>query len=767
MAGLAALPLCAALAAVFALALYPMWDFDVWLHLACGRALAEAGGIPSGDPFCFDSPAATWDSHEWLSQLVLYGLDRILGTAGLTVVKALGAAALAWLIFARGRLSNARDAWVPAAITVWAALAMRWFLTERPQMATYLLLAAELLVLERGKRLWPLVPMTFLWANLHGGASPLGPGVIALWAFGRALEASGNRDRRLLAMRHVPVCLASLAVICLNPSGPSLLAYPIRTMTDSFYLRSVREWTPPTPGELPVFFAFAALAAIILGLTIRRLSRPEILTIGVFALMAGTSRRHIPLFCIAAAPPLARGAADMIASLRIRPAFVTVTAIVLALLPPALGAVTGEALRLGVKREYYPAGALPALTAADAAIPVAGKAPQQDEIRLFSLHRWGGYLTWNLPGRWKTFIDQRQLVHGSERFRDYHRVLHDLDGGIESWRRIRADFAVLDYGSGLGNRLARGKEYALIHWDDTGLVYARRASRAGFLIRDREYRTLNPEREYVSPTPSALAEARRAALESPESARPLTVLASLLLARREPDRARKAADEALARAPRAAPVLLVAAQAALACGDLRAAESFIIGASRAGSPPAGIELARARLEFARQRQEEGRRRLLRAIRMGEENARRNGHPSPELGEARLLAGEKLAAIGKKNAAADRLRQAGNVFFEIGRHESARACYRRGLELAPRDVRLLHNLGTVLIATGRSREALAPLGRALELAPRHAEIRVTRGVAYYKLGMTALARREWERALILKPGHAGASSYLRALDGQVK
>src|SRR5579871_4035641 len=63
-----------ALMAVFALALKPVVDNDLFWHLATGRFIWATGHIPLVDPFSWTVPGRRWIAHEWLTELWLYPL---------------------------------------------------------------------------------------------------------------------------------------------------------------------------------------------------------------------------------------------------------------------------------------------------------------------------------------------------------------------------------------------------------------------------------------------------------------------------------------------------------------------------------------------------------------------------------------------------------------------------------------------------------------------------------------------------------------------
>jgi hypothetical protein len=68
----------------------PLSDLDVWWHLKTGELIAAGGGaIPKVNLYSFTAPLSPWVTHEWLSQVVLYGIFSLFGWNGLLFFRSL------------------------------------------------------------------------------------------------------------------------------------------------------------------------------------------------------------------------------------------------------------------------------------------------------------------------------------------------------------------------------------------------------------------------------------------------------------------------------------------------------------------------------------------------------------------------------------------------------------------------------------------------------------------------------------------------------
>ena len=90
------------------LALFPVRNSDIWLHLATGRALANGQTAFAAPLFSYNTANAQWINHSWLFDVFLYGLYQNLGGPVLIVLKALLLMGLAVLMMG---MRGAREDW--------------------------------------------------------------------------------------------------------------------------------------------------------------------------------------------------------------------------------------------------------------------------------------------------------------------------------------------------------------------------------------------------------------------------------------------------------------------------------------------------------------------------------------------------------------------------------------------------------------------------------------------------------------------------------
>jgi hypothetical protein len=74
------------LIAIFTMTVREISDPDFWWHLRAGQYMVENATIPHTDPFSFTAQGQEWITHEWLSEVFMFGIYRVGGFALLTIL---------------------------------------------------------------------------------------------------------------------------------------------------------------------------------------------------------------------------------------------------------------------------------------------------------------------------------------------------------------------------------------------------------------------------------------------------------------------------------------------------------------------------------------------------------------------------------------------------------------------------------------------------------------------------------------------------------
>ena len=260
------LPITMVTLVVALLAVFPVQDFDLFWHMANGRAMVEGHTIINQEIFSFTAQGKHFSNHEWLAQIILYEIFHHLGANGLIAFKVLMVTAVGLTLY---RFCRRRGmAPLPAALLwLWAYGASSFRYVERPELFSSLLLAwlGAMLFSYRAKKApaWALalLPLAIgLWDCLHGALF----GVIVLGAFlaGEMIRlrfpALGGGSVPTLARpawRRLGLwLLATLAVMLISPYGLRTYGIFFEFMHHNLMTSMTAEFQPPKLNEMPLFW---------------------------------------------------------------------------------------------------------------------------------------------------------------------------------------------------------------------------------------------------------------------------------------------------------------------------------------------------------------------------------------------------------------------------------------------------------------------------------------------------------------------------------
>ncbi len=424
---------------LFAMAARNVTDPDVWWHLRTGQLIAQSGAFVHSDSFSFTRQGQPWINHEWLSDLLLYGIYRIAGWSGLIVVFGAITSLTLMLVFLR---SPGKPYFAALALVLGAyASAPSWGV--RPHTISLLLASVFLLVLdgseERPGLLWWCIPLTLLWVNLHAEYA-LGIALLGLFLLGELLDAAfGIRAWSPPRLRNLAIALvACLAVVPINPNGLRMFLYPVETLRSEAMQKYIAEWASPNFHDVKYLPVAAMLLGILFFLAVspRRVRPRDLLLLVVCTAGALRSVRHISALVLVAVPILS-GLAQSWWHEQVRnpnavsprsPRRLAMNATVLmAFLVFAMVRVRSVVEhQMASEAENFPAGAANYL------------ASQRPPGPIFNHYNFGGYFIWKLYPQYRVFIDGRADLYGDDFLHEFARTYYvtgpDWERPIREWK---------------------------------------------------------------------------------------------------------------------------------------------------------------------------------------------------------------------------------------------------------------------------------------------------------------------------------------------
>ena len=453
----------------------PLAVIDLAYHLRAGDIMFDTHAILRTDVFSAVAYGKPWLNQQWLAQLVLAMAFRLGGWFGLVALRALLGALVLSFVFLACRAAGAatkRAAWLTLAtgVLLLAGFALRPQLLGMGCFAVTAWLVARRRTHPEG--VWIVIPITILWANLHGSFF-LAPLLLGLgWVEDRWVRGRGARTLLLAG-------LASLLATTVNPYGYRVWSYAAGLATNPVIRSRITEWQPPSI-EVYTGAAFFLSVVVVAALLIARVRRPvpwgSLLPLVVFMAIALAAIRGVHWWAMAAPIVLAGVLEDRPAPTERRdPAGVLNAAIVGLLALAVIGSVlrwvpyTGPGMPTGGRLAFAPVGITRELH----------RILRPGDL-IFNAQKWGSWLEFEFP-RNPVMVDSLIEVAPPSVWSKYYNV----SAGVEGWQATlnswHADVVVLarDQQLGLIPKMRADPGWRLVYEDAEGLIFRRVSTSAG------------------------------------------------------------------------------------------------------------------------------------------------------------------------------------------------------------------------------------------------------------------------------------------------
>lgn len=446
------LPLVAAATLVGLKGSRPLSDPDAWWHLRAGEYVLQHFRLAAPEPWV---PFATrhWIMHEWLSQAIAWSVWDFFGDGGLIFLRT---GTLLLILLALWMACRDVADRLPAGIAVaLGTSALLPFMTERPQLATFALTPITLMAWRRtrldGHFRWWLIPMTWLWASMHGLwiVSPLVGGAAVI---GMAIDQHSSRPR---VLKLGALAFATYLVGGLTPIGIQLLRVPFQVRSQS--TEFISEWAAPTT-HMPSLLLVLAMVTIcvVAALRVERVA-PWSLVVDLSLVLgfALAYQRTVALAALTAAPLVAQALQTLRGSLAATysPPDIAVPGAVAAVILAVVAATApfthplerGVPLRLTTTLHQLPRGTV-----------------------VFNAYELGGWLLWT-QRQLVPVVDGRNDLYPVSYLRSYATALAVAPGWQTALTRTRARAALLPVNSPLALALQSQWDW-IAHGEDDGYV---------------------------------------------------------------------------------------------------------------------------------------------------------------------------------------------------------------------------------------------------------------------------------------------------------
>jgi len=286
---------------------------DYFWHVKAGEYMVKNLTIPYVDVFSWYGiqKSLYWISHEWLSEVVIYTFKFLFGNAAPYVFCGVVHALIIGFLY----IFNQKSLQKNTLFTIlWSSIGFMVFskvMLPRPHMISFLLLVFTVYLLydnyynKKSNKIFFLPLVSVLWANFHGGSSNL-PYILCLifivgnlfnFKIGRLVS---ERIEIKQLLKYIAVFVLCALAVNINPHGFKMFMYPYENMQDSFMLKTILEWAPPSLSDFGDLSAFALLGvvALVMMLSIKKIKFIDLALLGAFVFLGLKSSKFIPLLYI-------------------------------------------------------------------------------------------------------------------------------------------------------------------------------------------------------------------------------------------------------------------------------------------------------------------------------------------------------------------------------------------------------------------------------------------------------------------------------------
>lgn len=506
---------------------------DIWWHLKTGQILLQERIFPREDIFSHTAPGKPWVLHEWLSQVLFYGIYALGGEALLALFRPLLLLLAGFIVAASSLKRTERQTEGEILFLVFLfflfIMAVWPRIIIRPHLLSFVMIASFhhifLTSRKRDKNSLFLIPLIqIVWINMHalaacgivvagcylaGAAGDRYIGVFRRKGKNKGEESPGSLKTHLIVFFLVVFCSF------VNPSTYRVFG-ELASVGGGF--RIVKEWKSPfsfSPFHLKnlLFFWFYHLLCLFLFIArFRDLRWSDILIYIGFGILSLFSLRNMEIFFLVTIPLVYPPGIGWIRSLRpkrggrflmVAPGAVLALFMIVFVLRIAVSGVriekSGRLMRPGLQiGSRKPEGAVNYLLEN----AITGN--------MYNSYDFGGYIIWRGSRELKVSIDGRALVYGESLFLRIMildpRKLEDLI------RDYNITYFVLKNSTAnvnLHTYLRTTGEWPLVYFDDEALVYIKKNREHESIVRRDEFRHINPVLFELDNNPGAMAREAR------------------------------------------------------------------------------------------------------------------------------------------------------------------------------------------------------------------------------------------------------------------
>lgn len=451
-------------------------DGDLPRHLLMGKYILQTGSVPNTELFIHPYLGRHYVTHEWLADVIYYGIYSFAGLKGIILFSAFALASTFYLIyqFVTTRFQIRLAAFF---LVTWGALATSLNWATRPHLFSMLFLAIWLTwadKLRRGEKIsiWIFPAFMVLWSNTHGVFIA---GILVLFAYSVGwvvdiLLDKTNANKEVGKNLWLALILSALASL-LNPGGSGSWQSILGFVNNQYLMSRMLEANPPNfqMPELRILLGLIVISLFLLAIKKEKISSGQGLLLAGFTAMSLIAFRNIHLYGIVAPFVLAATLStfnDIPFLFRLEASLHRIESQIKGIFWVIASTVIFSALILTstiadklyqFDSEIFPVGAVKWLH----------ENPQDG--KMFNYLNWGGYLTFNLYPSQLAFVDSVADVTG-EVTMEYETVIDLLPGWEDIFQQYSIQWVIIPPDSLLADTLIGKNQWKVLYEDETAII---------------------------------------------------------------------------------------------------------------------------------------------------------------------------------------------------------------------------------------------------------------------------------------------------------
>lgn len=285
---------------------------DYFWHVKAGEYIIENLKVPTYDIFSwYGLNDFAWISHEWLSEVFIYGFKAILGDLGPFFFCLMMYMILIGLLLFLNKDNLIKNKLFSLLWVIFGFLVFSAVMLPRPHLISYILFTLCIYILydlynnEDSKKIYFLPLISVLWVNFHGGSSNLSYILCLIFLISglfnfRFERIEAKRISKKQIRKYIVCFILCFLAIMINPQGIKLITYPYENMQDKVMISNISEWFSPSLNNIGDLWVFVLMGFIALVLIIskKKISLINLVLLGAFLFLALKSYRFMPFLYI-------------------------------------------------------------------------------------------------------------------------------------------------------------------------------------------------------------------------------------------------------------------------------------------------------------------------------------------------------------------------------------------------------------------------------------------------------------------------------------